>query len=124
MTRDQCARLPLYEQMQRSLDAVGQLSCCLFVWARIPCGCRGDGLVEVVKQSPDVHAVFAGAIGDGVVGRDVTADTVHSVVMKDRDGLWIAPDDLLHQAGRRDLLGRVCGIHAHHSLPVQCCPWA
>ena len=65
---------------------------------RVFCG----GGVQITQQRGEIDCVFSSAIADGVIGRDVAADAVQTVVGKNGDGLGIVLHDFLHQTVSRD----------------------
>jgi hypothetical protein len=62
----------------------------------------GNGLVEVRQKWFEGQRVLTGGVGDGVKRRDVAADALQPMLVKDNDGLRVAFDDLLDQAIRGD----------------------
>jgi hypothetical protein len=62
----------------------------------------GYGLVEVRQKGSEGQRVLAGGVGDGMERRDVAADALQPMLVKDDDGLRVALDDLLDQAIRGD----------------------
>jgi hypothetical protein len=88
------------------------------MWMELP-GCGHDGLVEVPKQGIQGHRVFAGAVGDGVEGGDIAADTLQSVAVKDGNGLGVSLDDILYQAVGGDLFGCTRIFHTRILSPEQ-----